>query len=74
MATPGSGQSFNCKTWPGPVPERCDVCNKKLAVEFYDFRTQLGAWAFACPTCFTIHGSGLGVGKGTRYIVPQACV
>lgn len=34
----------------------------------YDGKTTEGPWAYMCETCFTIHGVGLGMGKGQKLI------
>ncbi|GIM90103.1 hypothetical protein [Paractinoplanes toevensis] len=38
----------------------------------YDGATRLGPWANMCPACFTLHGRGLGIGRGQRLLVEGA--
>lgn len=48
----------------------CDFCVEPHAkpAEF-DGATVFGKWAFMCEAHFTMHGVGLGTGKGQRLIV-----
>ena len=53
--------------WIGQAPEQCDLCARLLIDTFIDGRTDMGAWAFMCPSCHASHGYGLGIGKGQKY-------
>lgn len=48
-------------------PKNCDVCGQKLTSVMYDARTHSGPWGCLCPTCYRVHGVGLGTGKGQKY-------
>lgn len=37
----------------------------------YDGKTKSGPWANMCEPCFTIHGVGLGEGRGQRLFTPE---
>ncbi len=56
------------KTWMGTPPEKCDICNRKITRVFIDGKTDLGPWAIMCPACYKVHGIGLGLGLGQRYV------
>ena len=56
------------KKWLGIVPSMCDICQNKIADEFFDAKTDAGPWANMCPECFIKFGVGLGTGLGQRYI------
>lgn len=61
------------KKWQGPLPNACDICNKKLiqCSSFIDGATTSGPWGNMCPSCFALHGIGIGPGRGQRYEVPS---
>ena len=46
----------------------CDICGEPA---LYDGRTKTGAWAYMCHKCMSLHGVGLGTGKGQRLIVEK---
>ena len=46
----------------------CDCCGKKDLTEFIDGNSRQGGWTNFCPSCHKIHGIGLGIGKGQKYI------
>lgn len=46
----------------------CDLCKKKCEDEFYESKTTFGTWAKLCKEHFKKFGSGLGIGKGQKYI------
>lgn len=58
------------KTWEGTAPEKCDLCGCHIRTEFVDGvvagRT---TWAIMCSPCHSKFGSGLGTGKGQKYIL-----
>jgi len=50
----------------------CDVCklNGDDSVPAqYDGKTKSGPWANMCVTHFTLHGTGLGTGKGQKFVL-----
>ena len=51
--------------WMGSTT--CDFCGKKITDKLVDGKTVEGPWAVMCPHCFTVHGVGLGIGKGQKY-------
>ena len=53
--------------WISPVPEQCDICQRKLKKEFIDGKTVMGPWGIMCGFCHTRRGCGLGIGKGQRF-------
>lgn len=53
--------------WVGEVPERCDICNKRVITTFVDARTRSGSWGNLDLQCHRIHGVGTGKGKGQTY-------
>ena len=66
------------KFWLGPAPEKCEFCGVSITSKFYDARIKTfrlspsGKSAeiicgFACPSCHTFEGIGLGPGKGQEY-------
>ena len=57
------------KMWLGPLPQNCELCGRKLAIQWVDGKTKTpsGAWAHMCMGCFKHHGVGLGTGLGQRY-------
>lgn len=64
------------RSWTGPLPAACDVCDAPLFGTgrpgkplFVDGRTRSGQWAnmgVACG-CFQAYGVGLGTGLGQAY-------
>lgn len=49
----------------------CDICHYHegaLAVAYYDTKTRGGPWANVCQRHMDETGSGIGVGKGQRFI------
>jgi len=55
--------------WLGTIPRKCEICEERLVEEFVDGRTKLGLWAIMCVGCFKVHGVGLGLGKGQKYLI-----
>ena len=55
------------KTWCGPVPATCDICGLPIKNVFIDGATCFGVWANMCPSCHTLDGRGLGIGRGQKY-------
>lgn len=56
--------------WIGDAPKKCDICGVDIDEVFYDAKTQMGPWAFMCPSCHVL-GPGLGktgTGYGQKYI------
>ena len=51
--------------WMGSTA--CDFCGKEITDKLVDGKTVEGPWAVMCPHCFTVHGVGLGIGKGQKY-------
>lgn len=56
-------------------PKRCDLCKEELlgddeSVDYtcYDGKTIYGPWAWMCLDCFINKGTGLGTGRGQRYV------
>lgn len=47
----------------------CALCHNSLDHQWIDGRTRTGYWANMCPSCFNLHGVGLGQGKGQKYDV-----
>ncbi len=45
---------------------KCDICEREAE---YDARTTFGPWANLCEVHFTLHGIGLGTGKGQKLVV-----
>jgi hypothetical protein len=41
----------------------CDFCK---SIAHYDAKTNGGAWAYMCDSCFEKYGIGLGTGLGQR--------
>lgn len=58
---------MNSKKWVGERPKNCDFCQKPLQKFFIDGKTSLGPWGILCLSCHSIHGIGLGTGKGQKY-------
>lgn len=48
-------------------PNCCDICKIKITSVFIDGKTKFGPWADMCLNCHTIHGVGLGLGRGQKY-------
>jgi hypothetical protein len=46
----------------------CDFCGEPAKV---DGKTHSGPWANMCGDCFTIHGIGLGLGKGQTLLLKE---
>jgi hypothetical protein len=55
------------KDKPTAEVKTCDICHKPCKQQYIDGKTHRGPWANMCPTCYTYHGVGLGVGRGQRY-------
>lgn len=55
------------KRWLSPPPTDCDLCQQAIETAFIDGKTKMGPWGCMCPSCHTLHGYGLGVGRGQRY-------
>lgn len=55
------------KIWIGTSPIKCDLCKEKISLTFIDGKTIYGPWAFLCPTCHSLAGCGLGIGRGQKY-------
>lgn len=49
-------------------PNKCDLCDRNLVLEYYDARLKSGTWASLCGGCFNRHAVGLGMGKGVRLV------
>jgi len=50
----------------------CDICKLNgddTVPAQYDGATKSGSWANMCVTHFTLHGVGLGVGKGQKLVL-----
>jgi hypothetical protein len=54
--------------WLSELPKNCEVCNKPFGKHFIDGKHSSGPWALMCEKCHKIHGAGLGIGKGQRYV------
>lgn len=60
-----------------PLPTHCDLCGDPFNTEhqpknnppvFIDGATKFGGrWGDLCPRCHSVHGIGLGTGKGQKY-------
>ena len=57
---------MNKKVWLGST--KCDFCGCEITTSLVDGMTNNGQWAVMCPKCHKIHGVGLGVGKGQKYV------
>jgi hypothetical protein len=55
------------KKWSGSKPVKCDLCGYPFVGYFIDGRTFNGQWGLLCETCHSIHGMGLGLGRGQKY-------
>jgi hypothetical protein len=53
--------------WHGHVKSRDDF-NQPIKNEFIDGRTHYGPWAIMTRASWRLHGIGLGLGKGQRYV------
>jgi len=60
-------KTLKLRYWAGD-PKECDVCNKPFDKMMYDAATTFGGWGNLCQTCFGRYGTGLGVGRGQRYV------
>lgn len=51
----------------------CDICaaGGVQSTAHYDGKTTEGPWANMCSPHFTVHGTGLGTGKGQRLVVGE---
>jgi len=56
------------KYWISELPEGCEICNKPFGKYFIDGQYMRGPWALMCEKCHETHGSGLGGGKGQKYL------
>jgi hypothetical protein len=45
---------------------KCDFCAEPAQ---YDGKTRMGPWANLCPNHFVDYGTGLGTGRGQRYVL-----
>lgn len=45
----------------------CDICGHDCGEHLIDGRTHFGPWAVMCEDCASMHGVGLGLGKGQLY-------
>jgi len=54
-------------TWISKSPKACEVCETPILNEFYDARLKTGQWACLCHRCWSLHGVGLGVGRGQHF-------
>jgi hypothetical protein len=48
------------------VLPRCELCTEPA---HYDAATKIGPWAYLCEEHYSVHGVGLGTGKGQRLVV-----
>lgn len=55
------------KRWLGRPPAKCDICQDLIVDTFIDGATVHGPWANMCERCSTIHGHGIGPGRGQKY-------
>lgn len=54
--------------WIGSDPTACDICGNGFPADvFIDGKTVSGQWGIMCEACHTLHGVGLGEGKGQEY-------
>lgn len=51
----------------GDPPKHCQLCGIALEEQFVDGRLARGQWAYMCKQCHTLHGVGLGLGKGQLF-------
>ncbi|MEI7942932.1 MAG: hypothetical protein WCH76_07210, partial [Candidatus Riflemargulisbacteria bacterium] len=58
----------NKKYWMSEVPDGCEVCHKPFGKHFIDGSVNCGPWALMCETCHGMFGSGLGMGRGQKYL------
>jgi len=49
-------------------PAKCQLCHEPIVDVFIDGATKTGQWAYMCTACHLIHGYGLGIGRGQRYV------
>lgn len=59
------------KRWLGKPPLHCDICNRAFTESdqhFFDAKTKQGLWGILCQQCWNLHGVGLGVGLGQKYL------
>lgn len=56
------------RSWQGPPPDKCDLCDKPLTQAFVDGMTTVGPWAMMCLSCHKKYGFGLGTGRGQKYV------
>ena len=59
------------KIWMGST--KCDICGEEISNTLIDGNTIHGSWAVMCPKCHKIHGVGLGIGKGQKYVRDTEC-
>lgn len=59
------------KRWTGILPTHCSQCHQPLNGAFVDGRTFMGFWALMCVDCAERIGTGLGVGRGQQYALPD---
>jgi hypothetical protein len=58
------------KYWLSPVEPNCEFCGTAIKKKFYDARIRTAGGTIcgtACPSCFTLEGIGLGLGRGQEY-------
>jgi hypothetical protein len=61
-------KSKPARYWGGEPPVLCAVCLKAITAVFVDAKLQNGWWEKVDPHCHAKWGTGLGVGKGQRYV------
>jgi hypothetical protein len=54
--------------WCGPPPAKCDVCKQPIDGAFIDGRTVYGPWANMDAACHAEFGTGLGQGRGQKFV------
>jgi hypothetical protein len=57
----------NGKQWMGHLPDKCQICERRLTDTFVDGKINGGVWGIMCPACHKLYGNGLGIGKGQQY-------
>ncbi len=56
-------------SWESELPTNCQVCGEPFGEYFIDEKLAMhGCWALMCEQCHYKNGSGLGVGKGQKYL------
>jgi len=49
-------------------PVACQIGQEPIKDVFIDGATRNGQWAYMCLECHKIHGVGLGIGRGQKYV------